>query len=47
MQPTTNRSLNIELIRFWPAFVHKVLKVFECYMVKPHGQLVLVSFIHY
>ena len=22
-------------------------KTFECYMVKPHGQLVLVSFIHY
>jgi hypothetical protein len=22
-------------------------KLFECYMVKPHGQLVLVSFIDY
>ena len=31
-------------------FVHLTFapaKTFECYMVKPHGQLVLVSFIHY
>ncbi len=25
----------------------KPTKTLECYMVKPHGQLVLVSFIHY
>ena len=26
---------------------HTQTKLFGCYMIKPHGQLVLVSFIHY
>ena len=31
----------------WVVALTYAPKVFGCYMVKPHGQLVLVSFIHY
>ena len=40
------RELSVRVV-FTVTAIWLSLKLLGCYMVKPHGQLVLVSFIHY